>query len=199
VDEDDRSRKDELRKRQRALRDGLSAADAARSSAEVCRLVAALPALGRAARVALYAALPGEVDPAALEPLLAAPLYPRVAEAGRGLSFHRARLVDLQPGRYRLREPRPEAAAVSLSPGDVVLVPGLAFDRNGARLGWGMGHYDVALATARGALRIGLGHGFQLVDAVPEGPGDERMDLVVTPHGVVSTGARAGFVREAVS
>jgi 5-formyltetrahydrofolate cyclo-ligase len=64
---------------------------------------------------------------------------------------------------------------------DVVVVPGLAFDRAGYRVGYGRGYYDRFLARTRpGALRIAVAFHVQLVDAVPHGDGDEPVDAIVT-------------------
>lgn len=69
---------------------------------------------------------------------------------------------------------------------DAVLVPGLAFDGNGCRLGRGGGHYDRLLARVRaGCLRIGVCFGGQVVDAVPVDPWDQAVDVVVTEGGVL--------------
>jgi len=69
---------------------------------------------------------------------------------------------------------------------DIVIVPGLAFDRRGNRLGHGGGHYDRLLSGRKllRAFRIGLAFGFQLVDAVPVNKADKRMNVVVTEDGV---------------
>jgi 5-formyltetrahydrofolate cyclo-ligase len=64
---------------------------------------------------------------------------------------------------------------------DVVITPGLAFDRNGRRLGYGGGHYDRYLKRlGTGALRAGIGFHLQVLDEVPAEPHDERVDVVVT-------------------
>ena len=63
-----------------------------------------------------------------------------------------------------------------------IFVPGVAFSRDGHRLGFGRGYYDRALAAAPRALRIGLCHEFQLVDHWPPRIGDEPVDLVLTPR-----------------
>ncbi len=80
---------------------------------------------------------------------------------------------------------------------DFVIVPGLAFDRNGARLGRGGGHYDRFLGTKllRAAFRLGLAFGFQLVDAVPCDAHDERMNAMCTEEDVCRFGAFAGSSR----
>jgi 5-formyltetrahydrofolate cyclo-ligase len=64
---------------------------------------------------------------------------------------------------------------------DLVTVPGLAFDLEGHRLGYGGGHYDRLLHRLRDdALKVGVGFDVQVVDEVPHDAGDERVDLVIT-------------------
>jgi 5-formyltetrahydrofolate cyclo-ligase len=62
-----------------------------------------------------------------------------------------------------------------------VVVPGVAFTSDGARLGRGGGHYDQLLARRVGEVRVGIAFDLQIVPAIPEEAHDERMDLVVTP------------------
>ena len=67
---------------------------------------------------------------------------------------------------------------------DIVLVPLLAFDRSGYRLGYGAGFYDRTLAglrARRAVIAVGLAFGEQEVDALPHDARDERLDWVVTP------------------
>lgn len=64
---------------------------------------------------------------------------------------------------------------------EVIIVPGVAFDRNGNRLGRGKGFYDRLLCSAR-ATKIGVGYEFQLVDALPAEEHDIKMDMVITEH-----------------
>ena len=74
-----------------------------------------------------------------------------------------------------------------------MLVPGLAFDRSGARLGYGGGYYDLAIKeiTNHGqALVIGLAFEKQLVDKLPQDEHDQRVDLIVTEHQVISSKRR---------
>ncbi len=69
---------------------------------------------------------------------------------------------------------------------DVVIAPGLGFDPRGNRLGYGKGHYDGYLRRIRPEVpRIGIAYAAQIVDEVPAGERDERMDMVVTEAGVV--------------
>ena len=76
-----------------------------------------------------------------------------------------------EPGGYR---------AVNPEILDLVLVPGLAFDRSGHRIGYGGGHFDRFLRRSTRAVRIGLAFHQQLVDELPHDEGDEPMDLVMT-------------------
>jgi 5-formyltetrahydrofolate cyclo-ligase len=86
-------------------------------------------------------------------------------------------------GRFGFPEPAGACPAVDVSQISVWLVPGIGFDRNGNRLGYGAGIYDRMLAKAPG-LKIGIGYDIQLVGKIPSGPFDRQMDLIVTEKGV---------------
>jgi 5-formyltetrahydrofolate cyclo-ligase len=118
-------------------------------------------------------------------------LWPRLG-AGDRLEFAAcARWEELRPGRYGVPSPPTEAAPEALGAGDLVLVPGLAFDGAGRRLGRGGGHYDRALAAAEeGTVAIGVGYEFQRVDAVPVEPHDVALDAVVTERGLFRSAVR---------
>ena len=89
-------------------------------------------------------------------------------------------LSDLRPVRYGLREPVPNPEMVLLPHTiDLILIPGIAFDRLGHRVGSGGGYYDRFLVQTE-AIRIGLSYGFQIIDRVPAEPHDVKMDLIIT-------------------
>ena len=71
---------------------------------------------------------------------------------------------------------------------DVVLVPLLAFDARGGRLGYGGGFYDRTLAALPGRFRLGCAFAAQQVDVVPIGPYDVRLDAVATENGIIRCG-----------
>jgi 5-formyltetrahydrofolate cyclo-ligase len=179
--------KSELRRRLAERRRALSAAQA-RAAAEACaEHLLAEAGIRAARRVALYAALPDELPTRPLFEVLAelgiARLLPRQRADG-GLSFARVeRWEDLVPGRHGVPEPPPSAAPVRLGPGDWILVPGLAFDAAGWRLGRGGGVYDRALARLTGPRCAGLGYAFQLVERVPRDSHDRPVDAIVTERG----------------
>jgi 5-formyltetrahydrofolate cyclo-ligase len=135
-----------------------------------------------------------EIDPrpllralTALGHAIALPITPRL---GLPLPFHRWQWGDpLIPGRMGLMEPA--ATAERLTP-DWLLVPLLAFDRRGYRLGYGGGYYDRTLALLPQAMTIGLAFGVQEVDTVPIGPHDQPLGLIATDREIIRPSPAAG-------
>lgn len=152
----------------------------------------------RAARsILLYLAARGEVDTWPLldlflaeKRLVLAPCC--VAEKpGHMLIRQISSRDDLTPGAFGLMEPRSDTPIYGAPP-QIILVPGLAFDRRGFRLGFGGGYYDRFLAAAgQEALSIGLAYDFQITDALPTNPWDRAVHLVLTPKSTI-----AGQIRE---
>lgn len=85
--------------------------------------------------------------------------------------------ADLKPGKFGIPEPVEPVRAGALN---LILVPGIAFDRTGNRLGRGGGFYDRLLAEYPGATAIGLCFDFQLVDSLPVEPHDRPVNWIVT-------------------
>ncbi len=156
------------------------------SRAILSRLIG-LPEYHRADSVMSYMSFGEEVDTHAFfDRLLAdgkAILLPRIDRARRALSVHRvARATDLVPGVRGILEPRSDLPAASADAADFILVPGLAFDRAGNRLGYGAGYYDRLLSSATGrAWRVAAAFDCQVVDAVPVGPHDQPINALITP------------------
>ena len=106
--------------------------------------------------------------------------YPRVV-AARQLAFHWVESAEeLSAGVWGIAEPVAKTPVVAIGSIDAIVVPGLAFDMAGRRLGWGRGYYDSALAEHGDALRIGFGYECQVVNKVPAANADAPMDLLVT-------------------
>ena len=166
-----------------------------RSEKLLARLIA-LPAWQAARQVLLFAPLRVEPDLDLLWTIGGLVgkgcAYPRVG--GRQMQLWRVRgLADLEPTRWGLREPVVEGAvSVRRDECEVVLVPGLAFGSNGARLGRGGGFYDRLLAGKRpGTFAVGVAFGFQIVPAVPVAAHDIVMDAVVTDEALFLVGSEA--------
>ena len=176
-----------LRRRARRIRDGIPAAARARLSAQVCARARRLLTAAGAHTVMVYVSFRSEVETAGLIDELRRThrvAAPRVAAAGR---MH-AMLLSDQPlvrSRLGIMEPPPTAALVEPASIDAVLVPGLAFDAAGYRLGYGGGYYDRFLARCARALRIGLAFEAQIVDSVRPHAHDQPLHHVVTERRVI--------------
>jgi 5-formyltetrahydrofolate cyclo-ligase len=115
--------------------------------------------------------------------------------------FHLESMSELDVGKYGILEPRPElrtspAKSVGPQEPDFIMVPGVAFDRRGGRLGQGKGYYDKLLARVRtDAALVGLAFEFQMVDEVPMQPHDVFMHMVVTEAAVYNGIGRTSVVR----
>lgn len=90
---------------------------------------------------------------------------------------------NFKKGRFGIDEPE-VPSYVDFSYPELILIPGLAFDRRGTRLGFGMGCYDRFLKDARG-FKVALGYCFQLLDFVPDEAHDVRLDALVTEKGII--------------
>jgi 5-formyltetrahydrofolate cyclo-ligase len=89
-------------------------------------------------------------------------------------------LKDLIPGRYSIPEPTPHCLPFSLKPLDLMLIPGVAFDLLGRRLGRGRGYYDKMLAAPSG-VRCGVGFDQQIVSDIPVASHDAHLNCILTP------------------
>lgn len=190
--------KNELRRAMRERRLGVPPAEAARAAERAAEHLLALAELASVKTVGIYAAVRGELSTSAVDRGLRArgvtigyPIVPADRSA-RVLTFHVASPADLAPGTWDLPEPPADAPALALTALDALILPGLAFDRTGARLGWGGAYYDHTLAAASSALRLGFAHAFQVVPRVPETQGDERVDVIVTELGARRTARGEG-------
>lgn len=147
----------------------------------------ALPVFRRARTVALFASMAGEVH---THPMIDRALkegkrvaLPRVDAASRELKFFEVKDLkkDTAPGTLGILEPKDGLAAVEPAAFDCVVVPGLAFDASGGRLGRGAGYYDKFLwRLSPSTAKIAVGFSFQMVKSVPCEAHDEKMNLVLT-------------------
>lgn len=114
-------------------------------------------------------------------------LYPRTDRKQRKLDFGVVKDIgSLVPGEYDIPEPARDSEWVSPGEIDLLIMPGVAFDRQGGRLGMGGGYYDRILAKLeKNTVRMGLAYEFQIVDHVPLDEYDERVDCLVTESGIL--------------
>jgi 5-formyltetrahydrofolate cyclo-ligase len=182
--------KRQLRREMSRLRREVPAELAAQAAEAATASLTATGAARQARRVALYAALPGELPTRPLFDAVVkeygAALLPRSLDPV-GLEFCSVeRWEDLQPGYFGVLEPAKDAPVVVLSSEDLVVVPGLAFDEQGYRVGQGKGYYDRAFpeGAGDGPTLLGFCYEFQVVDAVPYDERDRRLDGIVTEQAV---------------
>jgi 5-formyltetrahydrofolate cyclo-ligase len=198
-------RKQALRPRLLELRRGLDPADLAARSAALSDRLRQHPLWIEARGVAAFVGVRNEPDTQALlEAILNAGKrlwLPRLTGPGLMRFWPCAELASLEPGRMGLREPAIVGAGAT-APGpaegvDLMLVPGLGFGTDGARIGFGKGHYDRALASRpRGELPRLIGVCLaEFLDPfgepVPVSEHDVGMDGVVTELGLVLAGDRS--------
>jgi 5-formyltetrahydrofolate cyclo-ligase len=144
----------------------------------------ALPHLANFASVGSYHAMGSEVDPASLEAILRLRgqiiALPIVIDAQSSLHFAQHDLADdLTPGPMG-DIPQPLGSAHRMLPG-ALLVPLLAADARGYRLGQGAGHYDRTIAALKPVFTLGLAYDCQIVPQVQDEAWDEPLDAIVTP------------------
>lgn len=142
----------------------------------------------RALRVASFAALPHEVDLSLLHAMLPEIQlhYPLVLNEHE-IAFHLVSdSATLVSGRFGIPEPNPMThPPVDAGSIDLVLVPGLAFDLAGHRLGHGAGYYDRFLSQIPLIPRIGIALASQHLPALPSEPHDEQVSLLISDRGRV--------------
>ena len=189
ADDDIAELKAELRREAKARRDALPAATRAASAQAIAARPFPVP-VGPDVIVSGFMPLGSEINPVPLMRRLAAGgarlALPAVVGRGRPLTMRSFAFGEaLVAGVWGIREPKPEAA--EMAP-DVLLVPLLAFDRSGHRLGYGAGYYDLtigALRAKKSVLAVGMAFAAQEIAFVPITPRDARLDLVLTEREVI--------------
>ena len=175
--------KKELRKEIRARKRDIPVDELREMSRLLCKRLLANERLGNASTVMMYYPLGDEVD--------VAPVIEQLAENGKTVVLPQvtgeAEMVlrrytgkaDLQEGAYGIMEPCGELFT-DYEAIDVAIIPGMAFDRRGNRLGRGKGYYDrfLPLLPTR-VYKIGVCFPFQLLDDIPMEEHDKRVDLIV--------------------
>lgn len=182
-------RKQSLRRSMRRKRATISPEAARAGARAAAERFAGLPETARViaagGMVAVYAAMRHEISADPIADALAERgvtlAYPRVVPGTRRLVFHRvADRGELRMGTFSILEPDASAPVAPVERIDLFVVPALAFDRAGNRLGWGAGHYDTTLNDNLEAPRVGLAYESQIVDHVPSGAHDLPMHVIVT-------------------
>jgi 5-formyltetrahydrofolate cyclo-ligase len=181
--------KQNLRKLMLARRKALHGVAVRSASRLVQRTFVASEEFAAARVIALYAAVHNEVETAdvlqaALDVAKVA-LFPVVDP--EGLLFRRVEDVSvLRQGSFGIPEPDAACAIYPPEEADLVVIPGVAFDLGGRRIGYGKGYYDKALHQLEGKGKlVAFCYDFQVVDEIVGEPHDVRMDLIITETRVI--------------
>ena len=185
-------RKEQLRGEGFARRDALEKSFRKEAARRIAAQALDLPDLHNINPVGAYWPIRSEVDP---RPLLEA-LLARGQDVALSQILHPHLSWRLwQPGDvlvkggFGVREPGPDAPEVFPK---ALLVPLVAFDRRGGRIGYGKGHFDRAIAALEDqhpVLTIGLGYAVQEIDRVPVEPHDRMLDVIITEAELIRTQA----------
>lgn len=150
-----------------------------------------LDAYAQASSLALYLPVNGEVPTeAVVHHALAAgkTIYLPVIEDERILLRQYMQFDALKPGRFGILEPASGGLAANPQHIDVFVVPGVVFDLDGNRGGYGKGYYDRLLhSCCQSSLLIGFCYDFQLIEKIAAEPHDVRMNMVITERRVISS------------
>ena len=176
--------KTDLRQKIRAQLEKISPAVRAVESIDLCeRLEAQIPS---AHTILFFAPLPDESDiwpvlelSLALGTNCALPFFDAEKKT-YGARLLKTLATDIVIGKFGVREPAVNCEEIPLNKFDLVLVPGIAFDLSGHRLGRGQGFYDRILTEASG-IKCGVAYDFQLLEEIPTEPHDAKVDFIFTP------------------
>ncbi len=185
-----------LRAQLRAQRSALSADERASASRQFARILRRSHLLRPGKHVAVYVAHDSEADPRIIVQLARrnrCELYlPAIADyRGRRMQFRRyTSAASLRPNRYGIPEPQRAAPRIAVRHLDLVLVPLVAVDARGTRMGTGAGFYDRCLQHLRAGRRwrrprlLGLGYEFQRVEQLAARAWDVPLDALITEKGL---------------
>jgi 5-formyltetrahydrofolate cyclo-ligase len=186
--------KKQYRQKMLALRSGLYQSEVSLKSRKVMEGFLGLEGLEERKDYLAYLPVRNEVD---TRPLLSRLIdmdknvyVPKCDKACEGkMDFFRLTLFsDLKPGYHGIDEPCPDSAALFVNNGRAVcILPGLAFDRSGYRLGYGRGFFDRYLKSlpGPGPVLVGFAYDFQIVDSLPRDDWDVPVDMVITDQEVI--------------
>jgi 5-formyltetrahydrofolate cyclo-ligase len=175
-----------LRAAARKALKGITFEQKAADSADACHRLEGQTVWRTAKAVLFYAPMPEELDVALLArgalrsgKRVALPRYDTESRCYRACEI-RVPLEEIPVGQFGIREPGAGSPVVSMNDLDFILVPGLAFDEQGRRLGRGRGYYDRLLAGVQ-ATKCGLGFDLQVYPQIPVEPHDILLDCILTP------------------
>lgn len=157
----------------------------------IMKRVLALPDMQDAVRIFCYVSRSPEVDTWELMADLldrGKEVYcPRMIAGDRLEAVRIDDIQDLKRSKFGIFEPLDNQDIAQAEELDLAIIPGLAFSRSGARLGYGKGYYDRFFAEGgEDIVKVGLAYAFQLIDDLPSTPEDVSMDIIVTESEILT-------------
>ena len=187
-------RKQEIRKRTLSLRDSQTEFDMITKSKLIQKKLFNLPEFKKAKTILFYVSMRSEVrteqmikQALKLGKRVVVPISD-VKERELILSELKDFDKELEPGTFNILEPNKEfIRKISPEELDLIIVPGVAFDKDGHRIGYGMGFYDKFLSSLKKRIPVvGLAYELQMVDDIPVHDKDVTMDKIVTEKGIIN-------------
>lgn len=179
--------KSEIRKRLKELRNNMEECEVLTKSSLASRMFIESDFYKNAKCIMLYKRLGNETDTNEIikrafsdNKRLVFPVTDQ--KSGKITPYYADSSTEFKSGGFSVSEPK-DSEIANPSDIDVVLVPGIAFDKSGARVGFGKGCYDMFLAKTN-AIKIGFCYDFQLCDKIPADSHDITMDYIITESGI---------------
>ena len=173
----------------KAQRDTLTKEQRTDIDNKICRNILSLEAFKRCDAVLLFSPIKSEPD---LTPVATIAFecgkcvaFPISLTDSYTLDFRQINtLAELRDGAYNIKEPPQDSKKANITDKTLCLVPALAFDIKGGRLGYGKGYYDRFLKSFNGT-KIGTAHSAQVCDSLPTEKDDVPIDMIITETGVI--------------
>lgn len=178
-------RKKRIRAEYLKQRSELPAAQAIRYSEQICRQLETFPPFLQAETIYFYYPMRKEAD---LLPLAQWAMkqdktigFPKTRDSEMNFFCTRS-LHEFKEGRFHVMEP--ESGCMLTADSALILTPGVVFDKNKNRMGYGKGYYDRYAKRFPRCMRVGIAYGFQIADTIPADELDVPMDAIVTEAGI---------------
>jgi len=179
----------EIRKAVLKKRNAISKAERREKDALIVKHLESLPIFQKSANILIYFSFDGEVGTHKfIEKWMKRKNFflPRLNSVGTFLALPVESIEDLEPNIFGIFEPKLRMEYAGRKPElDLIIMPGVAFDKNGNRIGMGKGYYDLFLAEKKDIPRIALAYGVQILDQLPSKPYDVPVDMIVTEEEVI--------------
>ena len=171
--------KNSIRQQIKSLKKSISESNKKEATLLVASAIEQLPCFKLASKILLYHSLPDELN-----------THSMIDKWSENKSIYLPRInnndLEILPanntelGASKIQEPV-GTTTIPLSAIDIAIIPGIAFDKSGIRLGRGKGYYDRLLCQSE-VIKVGICYDFQLYDKLPSDPHDIPMDIIITPH-----------------